>query len=255
MSSDESNDFQLDQYLDGLMSPQDSADFLRTVDSGSLETTKSFQRRIDDSLRRLVATEPLNEVDIERRFVEAHNATQTVEPAKKVATGLLSQSWVRVAVAAAVLLAASLGIWFSSGPNIIEPDFNPRSLASIYTETVDRGFRPYYVCDDDVRFAETFQTRLGQALALAELPANSEMLGISYLGGISRKATAMLCRVDGQNVLIVVARVGEPGEAVATADVDGDGLNIFVAEKNGLVFCEVTPLESSQMIEHFRFMD
>ena len=233
MSSNEANDFQLDQYLDGLMSSQASADFLNSVDSEVLEQTQDFQGRIDDSLKRLISGEQLNEDDIAKRFIEARTAESTVESGKRTTTSFLNQSWFQVAVAAAVLLAASLGIWFNSGNGLIEPAPGVRSLAAIYSETVDRGFRPYYFCDDDVRFAGTFQSRLGQALVLAELPANAEMLGISYLGGISRNATAMLARVDGQEVLVFVDRTGEPGQSVATVDVDGDGLNIFVEEKNG----------------------
>lgn len=253
MSSNEPNDSQLDQYLDGVLPPQDEAGFLKTVDSDSLEQAQNVQRQIDDSLRRMVAPKQLDEDDIARRFVEARAAEPVVDSQKRFPTNLLNHSWVQVAVAASVLLVASLGAWYFSESGIIEPVFNPRSLATIYSETVDRGFKPYYVCDDDVRFAGTFQARLGQALALAKMPASSEMLGISYLGGISRNATAMLCKVDGQEVLVFVDRVGELGQAIATEDVDGDGLNVFVEEKNGLVFCEVTPLDSSQMIEHFRF--
>jgi len=153
-----------------------------------------------------------------------------------------------------VLLAMSLGIWFNSGAGPIEVGFTPRPLASVYSEKVDRGFTPYYYCEDDSRFAELFSTKLGQALALAEMPAGREMIGISQLGGISRVTVAMLCKVDGQNVLVFVDRVGEPGFEWATANTN-DGLNVFVEERNGLVFCEVTPLDSAKMIEFFRFKD
>lgn len=257
MSSNEANDSQLDRYLDGLMSDQESAAFLETVDADVLEKAENAQRMIDDSLMRFVSSGRLDESDIASRFIQARTDEPTVEPTlesgKRAASGFLNQSWVQAAVAAAVLLAAGLGIWFSSGSGVIEPVSGVRSLAAIYSEKVDSGFVPYYFCDDDVRFASTFESRLGQALVLAKLPANAEMLGISYLGGISRNTTAMLCKVDGQEVVVFVDRAGEPGVSVATAELEDDGLNVFVEEKNGLVFCEVTPLESKQMIKHFLF--
>ena len=250
MNSNEPNDNRLDEYLDGVMSQQDAADFLQTVDSKLLQRAQDVQQRIDDSLRRISAFEKLDEEEIVHRFLREDSVEVSDRPADS--ESLSRRSWVQLAVAAVVLMAMSLGIWFYSGTGGIEPIFKARSLASIYSETVDRGFKPYYLCDDDVRFAETFDFRLGQSLALAELPANCQMLGISYPGGISRNTTAMLCTVDDENVLVFVDRVGEPGFEIATAGADDD-LNVFIEEKNGLVFCEVTPLDSAQMIEHFRF--
>lgn len=254
MSSNESDDNQLDMYLDGEMPQQDVADFLQTVDEDLLKQTQKTQQQIDDSLRRILSFEDLDQEEITQRVLR-QNLIGTNSKDQPVDTNRMSRrSWAQVAVAAAVLLATSLGIWFYSGSSLIEPGFEPRALASLYSEKVESGFQPYYYCKDDARFAETFKVRQGQALALAEMPAGHEMVGISYLGGISRQTTAMLCKVDGQNVLVFVDRAGEPGFEIATADMDDD-LNVFVEEKNGLVFCEVTPLDSAQMIEHFRFKD
>ena len=251
MTSNEADDLQMDRYLDGLMSTQESAQFLKTVDKDLLQQARDMQSQIDGSLKRMVSFEGFNKDDLAMQFAGATELA--VEPGKQAASGFLNKPSVRVAVAAAVLLAASLGIWFNSGSGLIKPATGVRSLAAVYTEKVDSGFEPYYFCDDDVRFANTFESRVGQALVLAELPANAEMLGISWLGGISRNTTAMLCKVDEQKVVVFVDRSDEPGQSVATVDVDQDGLNVFVVEKNGLVFCEVTPLESPRMIEYFEF--
>lgn len=254
MSSNESDDNQLDLYLDGEMPQQDVADFLETVDDDSLQQAQNAQQRIDDSLRRMMSFEKLDHEDIVQQFLRKSLVGVNARDQAASSTKLSRRSWAQIAVAAAVLLLASLGVWFYSGSGAIEPVFNARTLASIYAEKVDSGFRPYYYCEDDARFAEVFATKLGQALALAEMPSGREMVGISYLGGISRSTVAMLCVVDEQKVLVFVDRAGESGFETATADSDDD-LNVFVEEKNGLVFCEVTPLDSAQMIEHFRFMD
>jgi hypothetical protein len=241
-------------YLDGVMPQQDAADFLRTVDGDSLERVENVQQRIDDSLRRMMSFEDLDHEDIVQRFLRKDLIGVDAKDQAAKPTALSRRSLTQIAVAAAVLLVTSLGIWFYSGTGGIEPIFKARALASLYVEKVDSGFRPYYYCEDDARFAEVFDTKLGQALALADMPSGREMIGISYLGGISRNTVAMLCIVDEQKVLVFVDRAGESGFEISIAD-SGDGLNVFVEEKNGLVFCEVTPLDSAQVIEHFRFMD
>lgn len=254
MTLEDTNENQLDLYLDGLMPQQDIADFLKTIDPDVLQRAENDQHRIDNALRRLMSFEELDQEEIVQRFLRKDLEGTRIDNRSAESRSNANRSWRQIAVAAAVLLAVTLGIWFSSGSGLVEPKFTPRALASIYSETVESGFRPYYFCEDDARFAETFKFRLGQALALTEMPANREMIGISYLGGISRSTTAMLCRVDGENVLVFVDRAGESGIEAATADVDGE-LNVFVTEKNGLVFCEVTPLDAAQMIEHFSFED
>ena len=80
------------------------------------------------------------------------------------------------------------------------------------------------------------------------------MLGISYLGGLSRKTTAMLCAVDDRDVIVFVENAENDQPNIALAN-DDPGLNVYSVSKNGLIFYEVTPFRSSQMIDYFEFLD
>jgi hypothetical protein len=71
------------------------------------------------------------------------------------------------------------------------------------------------------------------------------MLGLSYPGGLSRDTTAMLSEVEGEPVMVFVDRASAD---FAGAAMDADpALNVFRDERDGLVFYEVTPLDSPQM--------
>ena len=79
------------------------------------------------------------------------------------------------------------------------------------------------------------------------------MLGLSYLGGTSRDGTAMLGEVDGHQVVVFVDRSSAGQPDVSTEGTEG--LNVFVVERDGLVFAEVSPLPESKMIQYLRVVN
>ena len=58
---------------------------------------------------------------------------------------------------AASLLAIGFSVWNYGDLDPITPVDRPRSLAKLYQETKDHGFRPYYDCRDMDRFADVFK--------------------------------------------------------------------------------------------------
>ena len=105
-----------------------------------------------------------------------------------------------------------------------------------------------------MRFADTFEVRHGHRLALSEMPPGTRMLGISYPGGISPNTTAMLGEVDGTPVMVFVDDAANRDQVIESVE-QGLDLNVFLVEENGLIFCEVTPLDSARMIQHFEFLE
>ena len=79
------------------------------------------------------------------------------------------------------------------------------------------------------------------------------MLGLSYLGGTSRQSTAMLGEVDGHQVIVFVDR--DSATQPDTSTEEADGLNVFVVERDGLVFAEVSPLEEAKLIQYLKVLD
>ena len=244
---------QLERYLDGLMSGQEAKEFRSTVDPKVLEQEEALQSKLDDSLKRMFAFEPLDTEKVAYQASQEHPTANDKATLKTPTQSVDRRHWMKIAIAASMLVAASLGVWYLNSGNGIGPVDNPRSVAMIYQETVARGFDPYYYCEDDERFADTFKFRHGQPLVLNE-PEGTRMLGLSYTGGISRNTTAILCEVGDDQVMVFVDVVGHGDLATARVNDDPD-LNVFVEEKNGLVFCEVTPQDAPSMMEHLEFVD
>lgn len=255
---------QLERYLDGLMAEREAKQFLRTSDSELVERSLAMQFKIDNSLRRLYHFDPisvgaalkagLKPADVSPQIELASAQHRPVNPPHgEFANSTTRRNWLQLAIPALVAGIAGLVIWSWPREKESEVMFLPTSLAVIFADTVERGFRPYYNCEDEQRFADTFEFRLGTPLALSPLPNGSKMLGLSYSGGISRKTTAMLCEVDNQEVMVFVD-VDRGGNLGPVLDNDS-AVNIFVEKKNGLVFCEVTPLQEPRIIPYFEFVE
>jgi hypothetical protein len=239
---------QLEAYLDKLMSDDEAQLFLNNPENRQrVMDQQELQDRIDESLRRTFQIDPRSE-------------KQLSQLADEFEIGKLArhrkhhrQNLVRLAIAATLFAVAAAGVWqVTSGWGVKEPFFQRGSLTKIYTETVDRGFRPYYECHDQKRFADVFAKRQGLPLMLGELPQGSRMLGLSYLGGLSRDTTAMLCEVGNNKVMVFVDNLEHDSAGVSVSS-GGAQLNVFRVVKNELVFYEVTPMGESTMIEHFVF--
>ena len=140
-----------------------------------------------------------------------------------------------------------------NGANLPEVQFNRVSLAKLYVDSVDRGFKPYYDCSDPDRFASEFQRRQGIELQLQALPQENKMLGVSYLGGISRSTTAVLFKSKGQPVVVFVDK--EDLELDDLLDDKSPTISIHKSKKFGLVFYEVSKLEKPVITDYFQLFE
>lgn len=155
--------------------------------------------------------------------------------------------------------AASLALaWLSVQSFIARPEgtiaYRQRPLVEVYQDCVRDGFEPYWVCDEPELFAVTFDRRQGVRLRLAELPAGQEMLGLSYLAGLSHNSTSMLATIGGQRVIVVVDRV-ESDWRPATGLFEESGLRVSRWERYGLAFYQVGPPETPRLDNAFELAD
>ncbi|MCA9232046.1 MAG: hypothetical protein KDA57_15465 [Planctomycetales bacterium] len=238
---------QVDAYLDGLMRPEEREAFeLRLREHPGVAKEIELQLRIDEGLKR---NYPLEQVS-EGRLAEVLGATLA---ASREETTLVQhrRPWSRAKRASMVGLAAALAwviVAWQLGDGVFEaPYFQPQPVAMVYQEVVNRGFEPYYECREDDRFEATFLRRQGLALSLAAMPAGSEMLGLSFAGGLSRETTAMLCRVDGREVIVFVDRLAN--DLSIAEQNDASEIKVFRVARDGLVFYEVTPFDAARVIE------
>lgn len=260
---DEQSDL-LEQFLDNKLSKEEAEKFFADAENPEwLLQEKELQTQIDDALSRIFKFEPTDHETLAEQIVaQTIDAKQTVETkaelektdSSKSSKSETRRQLLKLALAAGLLVALGMSIWTLAGNQTITARFEPRPLEEVYIETNKRGFEPYYNCEDMDRFADTFESRQGQRLTLKPMQAETRMLGLSYLGGTSRTSTAMLGKVDDTPVIVIVDRVENRKNITRYVANKGDpNLNVFVEEKDGLIFCEVTPLDSARMIEYFEF--
>jgi len=238
-----------DEKIEGLLDQQSlgraSTDPAK-YDDQQMGFEMQLQSMIDASLARSFPSAPVSD-SVHRKKMEALISLSKLKSRPKVAP----VAWV---LAASVLLLIGFAAW-QSNPGPPEPGFVRQSLAVLYEDTVDRGFRPYYVCDEPERFAAQFEKQQGVALRLGEMPEHKQMVGISFLGGVSRKTTSMLGLVNGKPVLVFVDNVSNDDEQMRSQVGKCDQHNVSRTIKDGLVFYEVSEFEDAQLIEYFELDD
>jgi hypothetical protein len=237
----------LEAYLDGLLEPAEHAAVEAQLRSNPrLAEQVELQTRIDASLR---STFPPEEAPIGavRALLASRSEVAPPEPREFHGTS----HYKRVRQIAAVGLAATLAWvvvgWQLNRRAIEDPYFEPQPVAMVYQQVVERGFEPYYECREADRFASTFERRQGKPLRLAELPPGSHMLGLSYAGGLSRETTSMLCRVDGEPVMVFVDRLNR--DLPLAGQHDESSIHVHRDARDGLVFYEVTPFAEPRVLE------
>ncbi len=214
------------------------------------ETTEQslrLQDSIDSSLKRLFNSPEMPSELIDRLA----NETPTIAPSKSSKKILGLPQW----VVAAVLLVG-VGSWAITGADLAKQFFFPeadpykeRMVAAIYRDSVNRGFKPDWFCEDEKQFAETFDERQGQGLLLQPLPNNIRMAGLAYLDGLSENATCMLAWVEEKPVLLLVEVTRRIPEYLLE-DVEGDDLQIFTRKLKNMTIVEVTPFSESRVAEY-----
>ena len=255
---------ELEMYLDGMLPESDREAFLEKCDHEQLKQAQATQNQIDDSLRAMFQFDPLESEQVQeltRKAFESDSSVSGEEKLSPIVTPKENESssagrrMVIAVLAASILGIVGGGMWLMNGDSRVDPYFEKQSVALLYQRTVEAGFQPYYNCKDPQRFKNTFEFRLGKKMQLAEaeMPEGTRMLGLSYLGGTSRDGTAMLGEVDGHQVVVFVDRSSAGQPDVSTEGTEG--LNVFVVERDGLVFAEVSPLPESKMIQYLRVVN
>lgn len=238
----------LHAYVAGEMGEQERAKFeTMLADDPELSSRTDVQLAIESRMRKTFAFAKPTVSEVESWLTEADVPATTFTAQ---ATSRSRREWLRIGVTVASL-AATVAIiaFFAQGRSnrTPEPFFEPVALAQVYRENVDHGFRPYYFCEDEERFAATFRKRQLVGLRLKPTPDDRYMTGLSYTGGLSRETTAMLCLVKEKPVMVFVDRLDTDNESIAVSK--PDGLHVHRAELGGLVLYEVSPFDSPMMMQ------
>jgi len=236
-------DEKIERLIDQRSSDEKVIDSVEYGDQQQVDFELQLQAKIDASLRRSFPLEPIKE-SVHRQNMEELVASSKLPERRKMAIRVL-------VLAASVLLLASLVFLQLNQRDSSEIAFNRQPLMKLFQDSVDRGFKPYYVCDERDRFAAQFEAQVGVPLRLAEMPEHKQMVGIAFLGGVSRKTTAMLGRVNDEPVLVFVDKLSNDDEEMQSQVGKNGQYHVSRATKEGLVFYEISGFEDGQLTEYF----
>ncbi len=253
MNQNESNiKLTLDAYLDGQLDPEQARTFEeKIVSNEKLRQDVELQYRIDRGLRAKYAPPHRLQQEFLAVIEPISPKTTVLIPSGNKALWYNKTLWyLAIAIGLVGIAAFIWNLELRQTRTPLAGEYNTKKLTEIYQQSVDEGFHPKWLCDDDHEFAQTFQRRQGQALVLKQLPEGSEMAGLAYLGGFSPSTTTLMCWVEKQPVMVFVDRVAwdEKPELVIGAE----GLNVFRDVISGLVLYEVSPHDQPTVMTHLR---
>ncbi len=246
----------LDRYLDGQLDPAARRRFeQRLAEEPEVREAQAMQDRIDAALRRRHAigdgTEAMDRLaaHLDPRGGAAHGGF------RRFLTGRVNP-WVAAAVLA--LVALPTWWWFEatrpSSPQwtypvgvVTQPFDGPQTtLVAHYQAQVASGFEDYWPCPPR-RFADTFQRRLGQAMALGPPVEGTAALGLAHAHTFSPMTLCLFGRVDGHPVIVHADRAVHDGPSLIGAAGE-DGLHVHRRVADGLVLYEVSPLPTPTLV-------
>ena len=237
-----------ERLLDGVLSGEDAAAATREAeDEPSLREEAALQARVDDALRRIYRP-PEFELTVEA--VEEPHEKPAVAGRAETPPRTAHQYWL-----VAALLLVCLGLWGRQGLVLWRDhkasQYETLTVAQVYRNCVESGFKPDWRCEDDREFAKTFYERQGQAVRLGPLPIGMSMTGLAYVRGLTKDATTMLARVDGEPVMIFV----EKTDRTPTEGLDGDGsVCVHSTTLGPLTLVEVSPFETLKVAPHLQLL-
>ena len=236
---------QLHAYLEDRLAPEERAAFEKQLKNNkSLQAELELQEKIDASLKRsFIAPKP--SIDF-LAHLGAESPQPKVIPASSSAAGKnknIKLAWAAIA-ASISLVVLSWNLTSSNNGS----RYQKIAMQEVYEQSVESGFKPKWVCEDDHQFAKTFQERQGQALLLKPIPGGS-MVGLSYLRGLSWDTTTMLAKVNGKPVLVFIDRLERDTHPKPPSR--WSGLHLFRKELSGLVLYEVTPWDAPHVMGAF----
>lgn len=252
----------LELYLDGQLSEDRAVIVERRIAAEPLlQAVVERQEQLDASLGELFQSPALNAEFLEKLATESdldqdeQPATVLVRPAKPEATKLdaTRPAWRQQGLAVAAMLACVL-VWTFYGWDefigLVSPEggYEQITVARLYQDAVEDGFKPEWLCEDDQEFAQTFYDRQGTGLLLKPLPDGVRMAGLAYREGFTKKATSMFAYVDDKPVLLVAARTSEVERGLLKNDTDQQ-LSVFTRKLGDLTLVEVSPLEGPQLLD------
>lgn len=245
---------ELDAYIDGTM-PLDQREAFeqRLQDDPALAAQYELQGRIDQSLDRLFGGE-MQRVAPSADVIRDRLALATDQVAERGNAGPLRSPLFRLVgiggLAAAVLVIAATLLLNPDGPGGTGDGYDELQYVAVntfYSDQIDAGFTPNWVCDNQ-RFTETIQDKLSRTMALAAMPNDRRMLGLSYVARARADSVVMLGRHNDQPILVFFDRANLADDFY---DLDvAPGLHVHQRDFGDLRAIEVSPNATPAFLDY-----
>jgi hypothetical protein len=234
----------LERYLDGLLSPEQARAFEQAAAANpALADALATARRIDSSLRSsfdFATPAPAPRLALVKE--QAASAGPTARPRARL--------WRSAAVAAVLaLVGGGLLLTLNAGPWARKPFPGPIAAGAAFAAISREGFKPEFVCKTDEEFVRLIRERFADDLSLRGTP-EIELVGWSYAAEGRPIRTpytlAMLCRVKGQEVLVLIEGYNKEDREIKDA---GPGRRAFSRRFGSLIVFELTPWDQPIVLD------
>lgn len=238
----------LDAWFDGQMTDAERSDFeCQLATDPALRKAVTLQESIDDTLVR-----QFGERSTFSRNLALNGAASRIDASLKE-SGTRDRSH-RPRVSRPAALAAALALVFFGGwlalqiiPGGGPVPYDPRPWRT-FQQAYDEINEPEWICQPG-EFEATFRTQYGQAIAIGELSAGVEALGLGYCNTLTPSTTWILAQAEGEKVVVFIDRVERDSQLPQT--LTGD-LRVHRRTLGSLVLYEVTPLDEPTILPALR---
>ena len=251
----------LEAYLDGVMSEADRRRFERLLHQDSeLRRAVDDQRRINVSLQRMFPVQSAG---------GARSVLARLEPSQPRWNGRESsralprsqqtdpRSWRRWVAVAAVFAILAFTVWANRSYYFPQPTHRivgqSRPIEHFYRAKVDSGYKPEIAFTNNNDLKALVHDQFGQSLTMADFPAaRFAVSGIDRCDMLSDKTLAVMMKIDGREVIVLIDQVTTSPHAPLSASCL---LHAFETQIGQLKLVEVTPWPEPRALALFGSSD
>lgn len=232
----------LDRYLDGLLAGSEKAAFeQRIARDKELKNQVDLQRRLDGALVRTLPPAP-----------DARALLDAARAERKVLRPTFGRRALVAAVSLAAVLLVALAVYSFVVPDAPKKDkvakLPHRTFEQAYSERLQGGFKPDWVCNDEVELVASYKKAVGQPLRVAKLDSGIEMLGLAYFNTMSPWTIAFLAKVDGKEVIVFADPLSYDEQPKLG---EGSKLHLHKRIIDKVVLYELSPFDEARVLKSF----
>lgn len=225
------------RYHDGLLEGEELKNFQASLATDpSLRAAVELDRRIADRLGVLLQPDAVS-------IAQARSSA--------ISDSRRTRSMLRLiaAIAAAVAIVATIGIASRMRTNASSVLASAtREPIEVYRTTVERGFEPAWVCEDDAQMLSYTRDRFGRGLLFEPVPGLT-LVGWGYANGVLSDITLSLLAEFGQSRIMLLVDLARDDRTLEDPALTDPTLTMFRRKIGRFVLYEITPLDRPLLLD------